>query len=199
MFSTNRLTCTATRPLLPSRPRLRFVDGAPDGGGGDNPKPTDPKPTDDPKPPAPDAPESEWKAYARLWETRAKAKPDITPAELKQLQDKAKQFDEAEEANKTALQKAEDRAKAAEAKVAERDAADAAAKLVAEVAKAKGVPASALRGTTKEEIEAHADELLTHMPAKPETPSADGQGEQGKPIGEGEMSAEDIVKAATAR
>lgn len=46
-------------------------------------------------------------------------------------------------------------------------------KTVAEVAKDKGVPASALRGSTREEIEAHADEIAALI--KPSGPVVLGQ------------------------
>lgn len=47
------------------------------------------------------------------------------------------------------------------------------ATLVAEVAKAKGVPSSALRGTTREELEAHAETLAELL--KPAGPVISGQ------------------------
>jgi hypothetical protein len=47
----------------------------------------------------------------------------------------------------------------AKATIAARNAADALAKVRDEVATATGVPAAALRGDTKEELEAHAAEL----------------------------------------
>ncbi|WNT44901.1 scaffolding protein [Arthrobacter phage AbbyDaisy] len=46
------------------------------------------------------------------------------------------------------------------------------AKLVSDVATAKGVPASALRGSTKEELEAHADQLAELLkPSGPVIPN----------------------------
>lgn len=54
---------------------------------------------------------------------------------------------------------ATERAEAAEATVKSQDEAKAIQTVRAEVAKAKGVPEAALRGSTKEEFEAHADEL----------------------------------------
>lgn len=72
------------------------------------------------------------------------------------LKAKAEQFDALEEKNKTDLQKALDRAAAAEAL-----AADASVKaLRSDIAAAKNVPASLLSGSTKEELEAAADALL---------------------------------------
>lgn len=152
----------------------------------------------DPKPPADDAPESEWKAYARLWESRAKAKPKVSDDEIATLRDKAQKFDAAEQANMTELEQYKTRAEAAEQWKAQRESQDSAAKLAADVAKEKGVPVSALRGSTKEELEAHADELLTHLPKKPAAPSEDDDTERQR-IEAGDMSADDIVKAATGR
>ena len=134
-----------------------------------------------------------WKELSRKNETRATENAG-----------KAKQFDAQEEASKTEIQKLTDRTEKAEKALADRDAKDQAVALAAEVAKAKSsegrvIPASALRGSTREELEAHADEILALMPEPPKAPSADGQGRNGEVIGEGEMSAEDIVAAATAR
>jgi hypothetical protein len=167
------------------RPFLRYLDGDQGGGsdGGDG-KPETGGDSDLEKARA-DA--EKWKALSRKNEEQAKANAE-----------KAKKFDELEEANKSEQEKLLARAEAAEKKLADREAKDVAAATAAEVAKEKGVPVSALRGTTKEELEAHADELLAFLPKKPAAPSADGQGD-GDQIGDGDMSAEDIVNAATAR
>lgn len=153
----------------------------------------------DPQAPADDAPESEWKAYARLWEKRAKEKPKVSDDEIAQLREKAEKFDAAEQENLSELEKWKNRAETAEQWKAERESKDSAATLAATIATEKGVPASALRGTTREELEAHADELLTFLPKKPAAPSAEGQGGDGDDIGDGDMSADDIVEAATSR
>jgi hypothetical protein len=128
-----------------------------------------------------------WKALSRKNEDQAKSNAE-----------KAKKFDELEEANKTEQEKLLARAEAAEKKLADREAKDAAAATAAEIAKEKGVPVEALRGSTREELEAHADALAAILPKKPPVPSADGQGE-GDGIGDGDLSADDIVKAATSR
>lgn len=98
-------------------------------------------------------------------------------ADYDELKGKAAKLDEAEQASKTELQRAQEAAQAAEKRA---EAAEAKVTR-AEVAEAKGVPASVLRGTTKEELEAHADELLAAfkeaasaaLPKAP-PPSADG-------------------------
>ena len=80
-------------------------------------------------------------------------------ADYDELKGKAAKLDEAEQASKTELQRAQEAAQAAEKR-----AQEAEAKVTrAEVAEAKGVPASVLRGTTKEELEAHADEVLAAL------------------------------------
>lgn len=129
-----------------------------------------------------------WKALSRKNEDNAKSNAE-----------KAKQFDALEEANKSEIEKLQARVEAAEKWKADREQKDAAAATAAEVAKEKGVPVSALRGSTREELEAHADELLSILPQKPPAPSADGQGNNGDQIGDGDMSADDIVAAATSR
>jgi hypothetical protein len=134
-----------------------------------------------------------WKALSRKNEARAEENAD-----------KAKRFDAIEDENRTELDRVTARAEAAEKIIADNKAKEEAAALREEIAKAKGfeerkVPVSALRGTTREELEAHADELLALLPVPPAAPSADGQGQTGKPIGEGEMSPEDIVAEATKR
>lgn len=134
-------------PAKPSRLALmgvRFADG-PDGAPPAEPaaKPEPPKPS----PPAQDP--TDWKAEARKWEERAKENKGA-----------AEKLAEIEEANKTELQKATERAEKAERDLADRSKADEERKLREQVAEAKKVPASLLTGTTKDELEASANELL---------------------------------------
>ena len=98
----------------------------------------------------PEAPaqETDWKAEARKWEARAKENSKA-----------ADRLSEIEEANKTEAQKVADRLAAAEAKVAEYEREKQTAAWRNEVAEATGVPVAALRGSTKEELEAHAEAL----------------------------------------
>jgi len=191
-------------PNCTYRPFLRFIVESDEGSGGEG----DDHRTE-PVAPVDDAPESEWKSYAKLWEKRARSAATgkstvIHPDELKALRDKAKKFDELEEQSKTDLEKAVARAEAAEKAIAERDAKEQAKTLAEEIAKTKSdglaspIPASALRGTTREELEAHADELAALLPKATGAAPADGQGKTGR-IGEGEMSPDDIVAAATKR
>ena len=93
-----------------------------------------------------------WKALSRKHEAASKANAD-----------KAKAFDTLEEANKTELQKAADRAAAAETQLAQITARA----LRAEVAAAKGIPANLLSGSTQEELEASADALIAFKGTQP--------------------------------
>lgn len=91
---------------------------------------------------------------------------------------------EAAKAHDDALAAAVKRAEDAEAKVTARDEADAFAKVRSEVATSAGLPADVLRGSTKEELEAHAAALkpLITVPKGPviptqgDTPAADSAG-----------------------
>lgn len=145
------------------------------------------------------------KAYAAEREKNKTLKDQVT-ANAGAVE-KAKKYDELEAASRTDLEKAQARAEAAEKSLKEREAADEkakaeadakaeAAKVRTEVAKTKGIPDTLLRGSTKEEFEAHADELIAAgIKVKP-APSSDGAGDQGEPItGGSEKSADEIVKS----
>jgi len=119
-----------------------------------NPEPEAPKPTET---------VDFWKQKAREQEKRAKDNADA-----------AKRLAEIEEASKSEAQKAADRLAAAEKAAA--DASSSLARL--EVALAKGLtPSQAKRlvGTTREELEADADELLKDIgdAARPRAPKPD--------------------------
>ncbi len=107
------------------------------------------EPAEAPKPePTPAPAEIDWKAESRKWEARAK-----------ENQAAATKLAEMDEAAKTELQKANDAKAAAES---ERDALrkeKQVTKWAADIAKKAGLPADALRGSTEEELQAHADQL----------------------------------------
>ncbi len=133
----------------------------------------DPQGTD--KEPDPSKPtEPDFKAEAEKWKAMARKHE----ADAKKNADAAKRLADLEEADKTELQKLTD-AKAA----AEKEAAEA--KLTAlryEVAASKGIPitqAKRLIGSTKEELEADADEYLES--AKPDTGDKKDPPPDGKP------------------
>lgn len=113
----------------------------------------EPTPTPTPAPPAQDA--TDWKAEARKWEERAKgnktaldeltAKHELTATEKAELAKKLEDYEAEKER----------------------------AALVSEVAAAVGVPPTALRGSTREELEAHAKVLAELI--KPSGPVIPGQ------------------------
>lgn len=103
--------------------------------------------------PAPE--EKDWKAEARKWETRAKENSSA-----------ARRLAELEEASKSDLQKAIDRAETAERRIAEVELTAART----EIAAAAGLPVEALRGSSREELEAHAETLKPLLTAQSRGP-----------------------------
>lgn len=148
--------------------------------------PTD-TPPDPPAQESPAKPETDWKAEAKKWETRAKE--NKTAAErLAQLED----------AQKSEQQKLTERAEAAER---ERDEVRIEA-LRLRIAHEKGLTpkqAARLRGSSEEELSADADDLLSEFgPAGPRRPQGDvGQGPRTTPsVQEDPKSLADAVMAA---
>lgn len=124
--------------------------------------PTDPvtptEPSSAPETPAaptPAPPETDWKAEARKWEARSKD----NKTELENLTEK---FTALETQNGELVGKVT-------TFETERDHAQ----LVAKIAEAEGIPATALRGTTEEELTAHAASLKEAF--KPSAPVIPGQ------------------------
>ena len=108
-----------------------------------------------PVPTPPPAEEVDWKAQARKWEARAKESRDAA----KVNEDAAKRLSEIEEAAKSAEQKQAEALQAATEKLAQYERADQVRTWVDEVATAADLsPAqkAALKGSSKEELEAHA-------------------------------------------
>lgn len=104
----------------------------------------------------------ELQAQSRKWEERAKANKDKA--------DKWDAHDAAEEASKSELQKAVERAEALKAELDEIKAEQARHALISQVAKDSGVDAellAAMRGSTEDEIKAHADLLKAKFAAVP--------------------------------
>lgn len=122
-----------------------------------------------------------------------------TRAELKQAKseahaaaEKAQKWDEAESANKTELEKANERVAELE-----KQAADATLNaLRANIAAETGVPASLLSGADEESLRASATALLDFRGQTPKAPTSDGQGQVGKPIN---ASAGQLTEADLAR
>lgn len=93
---------------------------------------------------------------------RAKATP---PADYDELKAKAAKYDEAQEAAKTELERANERAAKAERALADAQAAIEHTELVAKVSKETGVPASLLHGSTEEELTASASAISDYVKA----------------------------------
>lgn len=114
---------------------------------------------------------------ARIARERAKF------ADYDSLKESAAKLAEIEEAQKTEAQKQQEALERAQKELAELTVA----KMRAEVAAEKGVPAALLSGSTQEELEASAAALLEFKgePEKPSPfPKADpSQGVQGSPVG----------------
>jgi hypothetical protein len=111
-----------------------------------------------------EAPETDWKAEADKWKSFSRKHEEAAKSNAAA----AKRLAEMEEAQKTAEQKAVDRA----AELERRATAAELRALRLEVATAKGVPAESLEfltGDTQEELEAKADKLLALMKGREET------------------------------
>jgi predicted nucleic acid-binding Zn-ribbon protein len=80
-------------------------------------------------------------------------------SDYEDLKAKAAKFDEAEEANKTELQKATERAKALEDELNGLKEAEKLRTMRAEVAKETGIPANLLTGSTEDECKAQAEAI----------------------------------------
>lgn len=155
-----------------------------------NPAP-EPTPTAPPKAPEFTPPASQADLDRIVTERLAREKAKF--ADYDDLKSKASKLDELEAANKTELEKATARAEAAER---ERDEARTQS-LRAQVAADKGVPAASLLGTTKEELEAKADELIAWRDAdkKPKPKPAVGQLKSGA-TGDAEHTGRERAAAA---
>ncbi len=77
-------------------------------------------------------------------------------SDYEELKAKASKYDEAEEANKSELQKALDRANELQTKLDGLEKANAVRQIRDEVSQATGIPVSLLTGNTKEDCEAQA-------------------------------------------
>lgn len=123
-------------------------------------------------------------------------------ADYDDLKAKAARLQEIEDANKTEAQKLNDQIAALQRQIDEKDAEVAKASLAslkATVSAAKGVPAATLTGTTKEELEASADELIAWRDAnKPSRKSPAPAGLKSGASSSGDTSANAMERAAAA-
>lgn len=119
--------------------------------------------------------------------------------QIKELKTRSARLDEIEEAQKTELQKAQDRATSAE-KELETLRIEAARSAVALTKGLTPTQAKRLVGSTIEELEADADELLADLKGHKAAPSSEGQGKVGEPIaGPKQITSRDQLKNMTAQ
>lgn len=165
-----------------------------------DPNPGQPEGGDDPNPGGPSGnftPPATQADLDRIIGERV-ARERAKYADYADLKDKATKYDEVVEADKTELQKEREAREAAEANAQRLQAAVDIAGWKAEVSKATGVPADVLAGSTKEEIEAHAEVLkpLIAQQAPPADPPVPTVGTT--PQTPGNVSIHDQVAAAEA-
>ncbi|EME14802.1 hypothetical protein [Rhodococcus triatomae] len=142
-------------------------------------------------------PEKNWQAEADKWKALARKHEDQSKANA----DKARQFDEITEAQKTELE----RALEAAAQATARAEASELRQLRAEVAAETGVPLNLINGTTAEEMAASAAAVLEFRDSQKHTPADFGGGKRGEDVGSkvtqltredmARMSPEERVKA----
>lgn len=125
--------------------------------------------------------ETDWKAEAEKWKNLSRKNEDTAKANSAA----ARKLAEIEEANKTEIEKAQARAEAAEKELV-KSQTEALRAQVALNMKLTPSQAKRLVGATREELEADAAELLADLKsnAPSETPSSQGQGKQGEPVGQ---------------
>ena len=99
------------------------------------------------------ATEVDWKAKARDWESRSKQNHKDLQAAQQELQEAREQISTLTETN-TGLA----------SQVQEFETAQQQAQLAREVSQETGIPADALRGSTKDELLAHANQIKAFMP-----------------------------------
>ena len=107
----------------------------------------------------------------RLGEEKAKYE------NYEELKAKAQKFDQIEEELKSELQKATERADSLQAELDKMKKADAVRTLREEVSKETGVPANLLHGSTKEECEAQAKDILAYAKPNGSYPEVEDKGE----------------------
>lgn len=120
-------------------------------------------------------------------------------ADYDAFKEKAAEYDKAQDAAKSELQKLAERAEAAEKRIAEYEQRDQRAEWAREAAKEVGVSADVLRGTTKDEFLEHARSIkaLTEQQASP--PPRRTSVPPGKSSSEGESRAVAALRALRAQ
>lgn len=102
-------------------------------------------------------------------------------ADYDDLKGKASKLAEIEESSKSELQKALDRAAELEKDLTKYQQKEQVAKWAKEIVKDSDIPADVLRGSTREELEQHFEQLkaLTPKPKRTSAPTGHSSGEQG--------------------
>lgn len=97
------------------------------------------------------------------------------------VREKAAKFDELEQASKSEVQKALERATALEAELNAYKQREQVAQWAREIVQGSDIPADVLRGSTREELEQHFEQLKSLAPKPKRTPAPAGRvtGEQG--------------------
>lgn len=102
-------------------------------------------------------------------------------ADYDDVKARAAKLDELEQASKSELQKALDEAAALKTELERHKSKEQVAQWAAEIVKGSDIPATVLRGTTREELEQHFEELknLAPKPKRTSAPSGQATSEQG--------------------
>lgn len=102
-------------------------------------------------------------------------------ADYEQLKEKALKFDEAEEASKSELQKAQERAQALQKELEEMKTAAAVQSMRAAVSRETGVPEDLLTGETEEACRAQAEKINNYAGGAGRAPRFEDRGEPTPP------------------
>lgn len=170
-------------------PYLRFVSAPSTDAGGEASDAQDAPVADGA---AEKAQETDWEAEARKWKELSRK----NESRMKENAEKAKLYDKAQEQGKSELQKAQEAAAKAEARVTALESKV----LRSQVAATKGVDADLLSGTSQEELEASADRLLAWRSAQnPKGAPAADAGVRGDEIrAVKQLTREDLKKMSSA-
>lgn len=150
---------------------------APKGTSDENGNPTPATPAQDP---------TDWKAEARKWEQRAKDNTDA-----------AKRLAEIEEASKSEAEKQAEALASAQRELEQFKQRDQVRSWAREIVTDSNVPADALRGSTREELEEHFGQLKALITPAAQT-SDPVPGIDGTPSGSGNVTISEQIKAAEA-
>ena len=127
----------------------------------------------------PEAPASESvepKTFSEEYVRQLRAESASYRTKAKENEQAAAELQALRDAEKTDLQKAIDRAVEAETRLAEFETREQVSAWASEIVAGSGIPASVLRGSTKEDLQAHFDDLQRLVSAQPVAPVVPGAG-----------------------